>query len=89
MEYEQTIINQVANLTYLEYLDNIKISDSDPKDYYSEIKEKYYKGKEYFLEEQLDNHGIPRNFYELDYNVFLNERRKNISRIIRNLYDSI
>jgi len=85
--YKLTQINQIANLTYLEYVDNIKISDSAPKTYYTAIKENHYVGKESELERSLDKHGIPRNFYEIDYLVFLAERRKNIAKIIKNQYE--
>lgn len=88
-DFELTLINQIANLTYLEYVDNIKISDSAPKTYYTAIKEKYYEGKEIELEKSLDKHGIPRNFYEMDYKDFLIERRKNISKIIKDHYELI
>lgn len=87
--FERTLINQIGNLTYLEYLDNIKISDSDPQTYYKEIKEKYYFGKENELEESLDRHGIPRNFYEMDYLSFLDKRRKKIAQLIKVHYDLI
>lgn len=87
--YELTLINQIANLTYLEYVDNIKISDSDPKTYYTQIKEKYYVGKEFDLENSLDKHGVPRNFYNLDYAIFLNERRKNIASLIKEHFKMI
>ena len=85
--FELTLINQIANLTYLEYVDNIKISDSAPKNYYTAIKENYYVGKEIELEKSLDKHGIPRNFYEMDYKDFLIERRRNISKIIKDHYE--
>ena len=88
-EFKLTLINQISNLTYIEYLDNIKISDSDPKIYYAQIKQKYYAGKETVLVDLLDKHGIPRNFYELDYRGFLIERRRNIAEIIKRHYEMI
>jgi len=87
--YERTLINQIANLTYLEYIDNIKISDSDPKTYYTQIRKKYFAGKEVELEESLKMHGIPKNFYEMNYLDFLTERRKNIAGIIKQLYENL
>jgi len=81
--YALTDINQIANLTYLEYIDNIKISDTEPKSYYNEIKSNYYSNKESILENSLKEHGIPNDFYELEYKVFLIERRKKISMLIK------
>ncbi len=86
---ELTQINQIANLTYLEYIDNIKISDSEPRSYYNEIKSKYYSGKEFVLENTLKEHGVPINFYEMEYSVFLTERRKKIAILIKEMYSNI
>jgi len=86
---ELTQINQIANLTYLEYIDNIKISDTEPKSYYTEIKSKYYSGKETILENSLKEHCIPIDFYDMEYSVFLNERRKKISLMIKEMYSNI
>ena len=49
MNYGRIEINQIANLTYLEYLDNIKISATPPSEYFSRIKSKHYSGKEDIL----------------------------------------
>lgn len=84
-----TQINQIANLTYLEYIDNIKISDSEPKSYYTEIKSKYYSTKELVLENALKEHGIPDDFYEMKYSVFLTERRKKIAMLIKEMFSNI
>lgn len=86
---ELTQINQIANLTYLEYIDNIKISDLEPKTYYNGIRSKYYSTKELVLENALKEHGIPNNFYEMEYSVFLTERRKKIAMLIKEMYNNI
>lgn len=84
-----TQINQIANLTYLEYLDNIKISDKAPKDYYLEIENKYYLGKESQLKDSLYQHGIPSNFYEMGYSDFLIKRRELIAELIKKHFNNI
>ena len=89
LNYALTEINQIANLTYLEYIDNIKISDSDPKSYYTEIKSKYYSGKESVLENSLKEHGIPHDFYNMSYSDFLVERRKKIAMLIKEMFSNI
>ena len=86
---ELTQINQIANLTYLEYIDNIKISDSEPNSYFHEIKSKYYAGKEIQLENALVEHGIPLDFYDMEYSEFLIERRRKISMLIKEMFDKI
>jgi len=87
--YDLTQINQIANLTYLEYIDNIKISDAEPRSYYNEIKSKYYRGREYVLENSLREHGIPLHFYDMTYEDFLTERRRNMAALIRGMYSAI
>ena len=87
--YEKTLINQIANLTYLEYIDNIKISDSAPKTYYLQIRQNYFAGKETELEKSLEMHGVPINFYEMDYTDFLTKRRKKIAGIIKKFYEKL
>jgi len=80
-------INQVANFTYLEYEDNIDISDDPPKDYFLDIKNKYYKNKESELEKILVDHCLPENFYDMDFNDFLKERRKLMAKMVRTVFE--
>jgi hypothetical protein len=82
-------INQVANFTYLEYEDNIDISDTPPREYFFNIKEKYYGGKESELEKLLNDHCIPENFYDMDYNEFLKERRIMMAKVVRKVFESL
>jgi uncharacterized protein with ParB-like and HNH nuclease domain len=82
-------INQVANFTYLEYEDNIDISDAPPKDYYLDIKDKYFKGKEAELSQLLSDHCLPEKFYDMNYNDFLKERRKLMAKMVRAVFESI
>jgi len=87
--FDQTKINQIANLTFLEYVDNIKISDTSPQIYFPLIRQKYYTGKEAELDQLLESHGVPTNFFEMDYEQFLIQRRKNIAKIIKDHYIKI
>lgn len=82
-------INQVANFTYLEFEDNIEISDQPPKDYFIDIKNKYYENKELELDKMLADHCLPRNFYDMDFNDFLKERRKLMTKIVRSVFESL
>lgn len=82
-------INQVANFTYLEFEDNIKISDSAPKDYFIDIKNKHYKNREIELKKMLADHCLPENFYDMDFNDFLKERRKLMAKAIRSVFESL
>ena len=77
--YPKTEYNQVANMCYLEYPENIKISDTSPEDYGPRIWEK-------LLEEDVYYHALPDKFWELEYEDFLKERRKLMAKVI---YDSV
>lgn len=81
-------INQIANLTFLEFEDNIDISDDSPNKYYSEIKNKKDFSEDE-LKHMLSQHAIPDNFYQLEYEQFLIERRKLMANIIRKAFNKI
>jgi hypothetical protein len=82
-------INQVANFTYLEYEENIDISDDPPKKYFLEKKEEYYTGKEEELNKMMAEHCLPDNFYDMEYGAFLKERRKLIAKLVRTVFESL
>lgn len=82
-------INQVANFTYLEYEDNIEISDAPPKDYFLDIKKRYYEGQEGELEKTMADHCLPNQFYDMDYATFLKERRKLMAKFVRTVFESL
>jgi len=81
--------NQVANFTYLEFEDNIEISDSAPKDYFVDIKNRYYINREQDLSKMLTDHCLPENFYDMEFDRFLRERRKLMARAIRSVFESL
>lgn len=79
-------INQIANLTFLEFEDNIEISDADPNKYYSMVKKRFTDEE---ISEMLKQHAIPDNFYQLEYEVFLQKRRMLMAQIIRKAFNKI
>jgi hypothetical protein len=79
-------INQVANFTYLEFEDNIEISDADPKEYFTMMKKHFTEEQ---LQEMLSQHAVPNNFYELEYDEFLRQRRKLMADTIRKSFNKI
>lgn len=74
--YTNTDINQVANLCYLEFPINIKISDKGPGDYFPKLLRRC-KSSELYL------HAIPKNFWKMDYPEFLEERRRLVAKVIK------
>lgn len=76
-------INQVANLIYIEYKDNISIGDKPPKEYW------YLLTKDLSPEEVQNiskTHDLPENFWEMDYHEFLTKRRMLMSRRIKEYF---
>jgi len=70
-------INQIANFAYLEWPDNIDISDEPPAVYFP-------KYKNHCNKDMMSWHALPEKWDKMDYEEFLDERRKLISKIIRN-----
>ena len=87
--YEQTMRNQIANMTYLEYNDNIDISDEPPKKYFTKIVNSKFKSKPEVLEKMMYFHCIPNNFYDLSYEIFLEKRRELMAKLIKKGFESI
>lgn len=75
-------INQIANLAYVEWPDNIEISDKAPHDYWPTYCDN-------FTEEDLFNHALVPNWSELPYSEFLELRRSLIAKVIRKGFESI
>lgn len=75
--------NQIANYAFVEWSDNIKISDQSPAEYLPQLKQR-------FDQEELDNmyhyHALPENWELMEYREFLEERRKLMAQLIREGY---
>lgn len=79
-------INQIANLTFLEFEDNIEISDDKPSEYFAMVQKRFGESE---IKEMLGQHAIPENFYQLEYDDFLQERRKLMTGIIKKAFNKI
>lgn len=74
------ITNQIANFAFVEWKDNIKISDSPPSEYTEEFKKLIAQDK---LEKMNYWHALPRDWESMTYSVFLEERRKLMAGVTR------
>lgn len=83
---EKRLINQVANYALVEWSDNIKISDRAPRDYVPKLEERFASDE---LQQMYERHGLPSNWYELDYEDFLKERRRRIALIIKSGFERL
>lgn len=65
---------------------DIEISDDTPSEYFAMIKKHFPESE---LNEMLAQHAIPENFYQLEYDKFLEERLKLMAGIIRKAFNKI
>lgn len=79
--------NQIANYAYIEWPDNIDISDDPPTVYFPKMVSLFV--PENRIEELEKIHALPDKWYELDYKDFLNQRRKLMSIVIKNGYETL
>jgi len=77
-----TNINQIANLSYVEWPENIEISDTAPSIYWPRFAAQ-------FTATDLFHHALPDGWADMDYEGFLDERRALIARVIKAGFESI
>ena len=75
--------NQIANYAYVEWGDNVRISDQPPVDYLPSLERRF---SHTVLERMYGFHALPNGWESMDYETFLGRRRKLIARIIREAY---
>jgi hypothetical protein len=82
-------VNQLANFALVEWPDNIDISDKAPAEYFPAYVAKYRSkdGKE--VEAMLRWHALPDGWERLDYDAFLEMRRRAIAHVIREGYERL
>jgi hypothetical protein len=75
-------VNQIANMAYVEWPENIEISDTAPASYWPRFAEQ-------FSADDLFHHALPPEWEQMGYDDFLEERRKLISQVIRAGFEAI
>lgn len=83
---DRRLTNQTANFTLVEWKDNLRISDRSPREYVPELEARFERKK---LDEMYRLHALPERWYEMDYEEFLEERRRRMAQIIREGFDKI
>ena len=92
--------NQIANYVYTQSEINIKIKDTAPRDYMSNMKSQISGAGSYYgninnaedLDANLSENCIPKDIVEMDvsnYNEFLSERRIMMAQYIKEYYQSL
>ncbi|MDI6851383.1 MAG: DUF262 domain-containing protein [bacterium] len=79
-------INQVANYALVEWYDNIDISDQPPAEYAPQYEARFSSDE---LREMYEFHALPEGWYTMDYETFLEERRKRMAAIIRRGFERL
>ncbi len=77
--------NQIANFTYVEYGDNIKISDQPPSTYLPLIKPQ----DPVELKKMYKWHALPVNWEFMEYQEFLEKRRDLMAMVIYRAYNKL
>ena len=87
-------VNQIANLTPLEWHDNLAISADNPSEYwpaYLEAMRNPPDGLAPFSEAEIESmlhyHALPADWPSMSYDEFLAERRKGMAAVIREAFD--
>ena len=83
---EKRFVNQAANYALVEWGDNLRISDQDPRAYVAKLEERFSPAE---LREMYRLHALPEEWYKLDYFKFLQERRRRMAQIIREGFERI
>ena len=78
--------NQITNYAYVEWGDNVDISDQAPADYLPRMKEQFSQ-KEF--ERMYRLHALPENWEKLDYDDFLEKRRELMAQVIADGYSTL
>ena len=98
--YPQKAYNQVANFVYTEQATNIKVGKMPPTEYLRKIEEQINEGvneistldADSALEENIKTNDIPSFITEAthqNYNTFLEERRKMMSKKLKAYYENL
>jgi len=73
-------VNQIANFALVEWLDNIDISDAAPSEYVPKRMAKFTKCE---VEDMWYWHALPAGWERMEYQQFLDERRRLMAKVIR------
>ena len=78
--------NQIANYAYVEWADNMKISDQSPVEYLSQLRQRL---SEAVLERMYEYHALPNDWERMEYRAFLEIRREMMAQIVRKGYHTL
>lgn len=78
--------NAIANMAFIDWTDNAEISDSPPTEYWPVMSQRVKSDR---FETQVHHHALPRGWEQMDYNEFLEERRRLIAKIVKEGFETL
>lgn len=90
MKLKQVDFNQIANMIYIDYHVNIRISDMPPHEYWEIVLEECNPNTlEFVRKNYVKAYDLPYEFWDMDYFEFLEERRKLMAESIRRYFEML
>lgn len=83
---ETRLINQVANYALVEWNDNIEVSAKPPSEYAPKLERRFSSDE---IKEMYRLHALPDGWYKMEYQTFLEERRKRMAKVMRQGFEKI
>jgi len=83
---DQRVYNQIANYAIVEWGDNASVADAEPRSYVPELEKRF---DEQTLNSMYRHHALPKGWQNLDFEVFLKERRILMAQTIREAYEML
>jgi hypothetical protein len=84
---DKVLVNQLANFAWVEWDDNIEISDIAPADYWLDYSKRYRNDAE--LGTAMEWHALPPNWTAMPYEDFLAVRRKLMAKVIEKAFQTL
>lgn len=78
--------NQIANFALVEWNDNIAISDQPPSEYLHHYWQRFTEKEQ---QDQAYWHALPKGWERMDYQEFLESRRKGIAKVIEDGFERL
>lgn len=83
---DKRMINQVANYALVEWHDNTAIADRDPRRYGPEYERRFAPAQ---IEAMYHYHALEPRWYDLEYETFLERRRRGIAAVVREGFERL
>ena len=78
--------NQIANYAYVEWKDNMQISNQAPAEYMTKLRQRFTHTD---LAKMYHYHALPDGWEQMEYRAFLEKRRDMMAQIIRKGYQTL